>query len=177
MQGVNKHSKRFIRRNCTSKVFNEEHLKEVGECPHKHFRYFWKATDQSLFTIVGDSIIKKIRALKYTDVQAFPGANTYKLLVNLLVTNKISVSYKVILIAIGTNDIANGVVPEEFGNDLKDLVETIFGLQPEITIGISGILPRLDSQENNEKVLAFNSVASTYCNKLRRREGKKIYFL
>ena len=30
MQGVNKHSKRFIRRNCTSEVFNEEHLKEVA---------------------------------------------------------------------------------------------------------------------------------------------------
>ena len=67
---------RRIRRYCrVSKVFDDNHLRYVRECQDKHRGFFWKVTGNGCFTTIGDSLVKNIRSLKYTDVQAFLGVN------------------------------------------------------------------------------------------------------
>ena len=39
-------------------------MREVREFRDKHHRFFWQATDDSCFTIIGDSLVDKIRSLK-----------------------------------------------------------------------------------------------------------------
>ena len=172
-------SGRFVRRICRrSEVYDSAHAAEVGyNCPHRHTKYYWKGVEDSNYTVIGDSLLKAVRGFKYTDIQCIPGATLYGLTVDILVKQRISLSYETIIIACGTNDISNGFTESEFVDGIDNLVSVVLGENPQAKIGIASILPRpCDGYEGNLKVRNYNRALTRYCNSKRRKDNQKIWF-
>ena len=172
-------SRRFVRRICRqSEVYDSAHVKEVGlYCPHRHTKYFWEGVNASNFTVIGDSLLKNIRTLKQIDVQCFPGATFKKLLIEFSEKKRIDLSYPVIVVACGTNDLDNGISIDDFISDLDSFISLILQENKEATIGVASILPRpRDGDVTNDKVRQFNRKTTIYCNSKRKNYNIKIYF-
>ena len=162
----------------TSSVYDESHAARVGlRCPYKHHSYFWKAVDESRFLILGDSLVKNIRQLTFTDVQAFPGVNLERLLQKIDINRFAQVDgYEVIVVAVGTNNIDDCSV-DQIIQDLTSVVQSIFNHNGQVKLGIAGVLPRpKDDPAKNDKVILVNKAISSYCTNL-YRAGSKVWFL
>jgi lysophospholipase L1-like esterase len=92
--------------------------------------------------IVGDSIIKYLQPIEGVEVCPFPGATIGK--INYLVTyGKIKFeNADYVILHVGTNNIANGQVPDTILSDYANLIASIRRIKPNIVIICSAILPR-----------------------------------
>jgi hypothetical protein len=139
---------------CTiNKMFNEDHLKRGGFwCRQKHVMYKWKAYESSRATIIGDSLTKWVRGLKFTDTQATPGL-TLEWALERLKRGIIEIKqYEIILLVFGTNNIQKGT-HEDAGGIMEQIVSFIKRLNPSAKIGIVGILYRpIDIPEDMLKI-------------------------
>ena len=151
---------RNARRYCPySRVLDETHNLELGsECTNRHEKHFWHATEESRYTIIGDSIVKNLNGFRYNDVQAYPGLRTGTLLAKLQLPDEIKLDYNIVVVAVGTNDLEDSTIqPENFVQLINNIVLDIWSKNPSCKIGISEILLRYkDNSQLLTKILNFN---------------------
>ena len=164
------------RKFCTSSwIFGDDHC----ECSYKHAKYHWRATHSRKYTIIGDSLIKNIKQLRFTEVQAFPGANTNTLYRKLGRSDDVQLDFDIVVVAIGTNDIENRIIsPERHAQEISEVIRLILRENPACKLGISEIVPRLcDSDELNRRVIEFNRAVKQICKHFRKDENRKVWYL
>jgi hypothetical protein len=128
---------------CTvNQLFNEEHLDKSGFwCKQKHIMYFWTAHTSSDATIIGDSLVKWVRGLKYTDTQSTPGL-TLSWAFDRIQQGIIDVSrYQIILLLIGTNDL-DKFTPDDIGEKMLGILNLIKKINPQARLAVCGLLYR-----------------------------------
>ena len=91
-------------------------------------------------TILSDSMAKYVSGVKYTTVQAFPGATVSRLQSKIL-SQKASIDFKYTILLIGTNDISSSLSVGEIISLFENLV-TIIRSRSSTKLIISGIIPR-----------------------------------
>ena len=109
-------------------------------------------------TILGDSIVKYIRYIPFTDVQSVPGATIRQLTDKIakLPVELVVCAYKYIILSVGTNDIEQSSIPAII-HDYTNLIFTVKSLNREADIIVAAILPRpVDFAVLGKKVIEVN---------------------
>jgi lysophospholipase L1-like esterase len=136
------------------KVMDKEHAglyNGAENCPARHERYIWPATEQEEAIIVADSLLKKVRHLKRTSVYAIPGA-TIERLTGEIIRGNIDISFqRAVCVCAGTNNLCRDT-PAQICGKLATLVDTIRNRNVDCIIMISGIIIRpCDEDEDDEQ--------------------------
>ena len=136
-----------------NEVFNEDHLDKSGFwCKQKHIMYHWTAHTSSDATIIGDSLLKWVRGLKYTDTQATPGL-TLSWAFDRLQQGIIDVSkYQIVLLLIGTNDLDSST-PSDIGEKMLDILNLIKRINPQARLAVCGLLYRPQDFEKDMAII------------------------
>jgi hypothetical protein len=101
----------------------------------------WHGHDKIVATIIGDSILKWVRAIRHTDTQALPGLNLDRAIQKVKDGTIDVVNYSIVVIHVGTNNIHSST-PEEIAEKTETLTDLIAQKNPTAKIAVSAILPR-----------------------------------
>ena len=115
-------------------------------------------------TILSDSMAKYVSGVKYTTVQAFPGATVSRLQSKIL-SQKASIEFKYTILLIGTNDISSSLSVGEIISLFENLV-TIIRSRSSTKLIISGIIPRpcdLQTDPTESRVKSVNKELKELC--------------
>lgn len=115
-------------------------------------------------TILSDSMAKYVSGVKYTTVQAFPGATVSRLQSKIL-SQKASIDFKYTILLIGTNDISSSLSVGEIISLFENLV-TIIRSRSSTKLIISGIIPRpcdLQTDPTESRVKSVNKELKELC--------------
>jgi lysophospholipase L1-like esterase len=103
--------------------------------------YKWHGHDKIVATIIGDSIIKWVRAIRHTDTQSIPGLDLDRAFQKVKEGTLDVVNYSIVVIHVGTNNI-HSCTPEQITEKAENLTNLIAQMNPSAKIAVSGILPR-----------------------------------
>jgi lysophospholipase L1-like esterase len=139
---------------CTKrKIMDPIHAamyRDAENCPAKHERFIWPATEAEEAIIIADSLLKKVRHLRRTQVYAIPGVRIERL-TDEIRRGVIDISYQnAILVCAGTNNLSKDS-PELICDKMSRLIDVIRSRNAECQIMISGIIIR-PVDEDEEKV-------------------------
>lgn len=126
------------------------HIRLVGHrCPYRHNVYRWPATRKHLATIISDSICKFIKETRYTDIQAFPGANVHTILWKVKLKVAQVLGYKIIILHVGTNDLESQAA-EIIVQKYTALLKHIRRVNTHAVLLLSTIIPRPKDDKQTE---------------------------
>jgi hypothetical protein len=66
--------------------------------------YRWRGTHGSFATVLGDSLTKWVRGIRYTDVQSIPGVNLQRAVQKIHDHTLFISNYRLVFLFIGTNN-------------------------------------------------------------------------
>jgi lysophospholipase L1-like esterase len=127
-------------------------------------------SDHKLFTVIGDSLIKGMDggSISRTTVQCFRGATISRIASKVDKGVAVVKNFRACVLLVGTNDVADGIVPEVFLAEFDRLFRAIRAKNPNIFIVVSAIIPRLvDFNARGDKVHFLNEQLSV----LTRKQG------
>jgi hypothetical protein len=110
-------------------------------CGYKHKLFRWRGINGSYATVLGDSLCKWVRQIKYCDVQSIPGLNIQRAIERIKDRTLFVAHYRLIIVCIGTND-SQKYEPSEICHMMTDLIDTIRHINPTARVAISSILFR-----------------------------------
>lgn len=106
-----------------SNIYDDEHIARFGfECPYRHQEYHWPGdTEARTNTIIRDSIIKYVKHLPDTYVQAYPGTRVEWIISKIIKGDINLASYKIIIYHLGCNNLRR-LEPEEIVELFRELL-------------------------------------------------------
>jgi lysophospholipase L1-like esterase len=123
-------------------VFDEGHLRATGfRCHHKHKLYRWRGYHGSFATVIGDSLTKWVRGIKFTDVQSIPGLNIQRAVQRIQDRTLIVSNYGLIFLFVGTNNFEKST-PCEIIDELSKLISVVKSSNPTARVACSAIICR-----------------------------------
>ena len=138
-----------------STSYDAKHLKQVGyNCPYRHTFYHWPAKVKANHCIVGDSIIKLLKVTNQADVVSFPGINIDRLYWKIRLSGLKLSQYKIIVLHVGTNDIAS-FSPVDFVRKYLRLISAVKKCNESAIVAVSSILPRPRDPDQVNNQIAF----------------------
>ena len=144
-----------------SRVFNERHLDITGfYCKHKHKIYRWRGKQAgpiSPATVIGDSLVKWVRGVNFTQTQSIPGLNISKAIDRIKDLTLTVNRYQLIILMLATNDMQK-YMPKAIVAKLADLIELIKKKNPTARIACNAIIQRpVDIPEQMAVIKARNT--------------------
>ena len=102
--------------------------------------------------IISDSICRGLPVVGDVGLYPIPGATISRLKREIAANPWMLRGAKKIFLHVGTNDVDNGMHPEDVCEGLIRLRQYVQGLAPDAKVYISGMLPRLDNPYVQERV-------------------------
>lgn len=134
---------------------------------------FSTSTNKQNVLIFGDSITKRLSPAKLSDssistkIRSRPGATTESLnkqVKEIKIDDKELIkSANIVIIHVGTNDVSNGVSPQQIISNLKEIAGNVKSVNSNVVISFSSILPRRSEKVVNDIVLSVNKEIETMC--------------
>ena len=124
------------------RVFDEGHLRATGfRCHHKHKLYRWRGHHGSFATVIGDSLCKWVRGIKFTDVQSIPGLNIQRAVEKIQDRTLIVSNDGLIFLFVGTNNFEKSTTGQII-DELRKLISAVKVANPTARVACSAIICR-----------------------------------
>ena len=131
------------------KIMDYKHIQMyVGaqDCPNKHIRYEWPSLERENSLIVADSLLRRVRHLRWTVVHAVPGANIERIISD-ITRGIIDVSkFLLICVHLGTNNLESDTA-QQICNRMSTLFDVIRARNATCKILFSGIVIRPQDED------------------------------